>query len=290
MTEIFISYRREDASGHANSIYAHLAKRVGASEIFLDTGRMEAGSRWLEETKVQIESCEICLVIIGRHWNTARLKNRDDVVRLELEMALNRKQGIIPVLVDGADLPVARDLPTSLKELPSWQAVWLNHRSYEGYQHDLDTLAKRARALLAQRGRYGIIHVSRSSASDVPFMGWLEPIFGKASGPGLYVSADERISSNDLVSELNYREYFHIVVPVGICSVQAASVGKAHDKTRTDVKTFMIKAGEHKAFIVTDVKHPYWLEENEFSGVFVASKETDGREAQLPHLDDFPHR
>jgi hypothetical protein len=79
----------------------------------------------------------------------------------------------------------------------------------------------------------------------------------------------------------------HSFDPVGICSIQAGV-----EKTRvwTDVKTFMIKAGEHKAFTFEDHHQPHLLKEQDVNYAYRRSKETDGREAQLPALEDFPHR
>jgi hypothetical protein len=52
----------------------------------------------------------------------------------------------------------------------------------------------------------------------------------------------------------------------------------------------MIKAGEHKSFLFEEAHDPYRLEERDANFIYFARKETDGREAQLPALDDFPHR
>jgi hypothetical protein len=150
-----------DASGHAISIYERLKETFGSSEVFLDTAGMQAGSRWQEETRAQLESCEVCVVIIGRQWAPERLGGREDLVRFELETALNGNKALIPVLVDNAELPGVNELPPSLRSLLSWQAVWLDHRTYGAYKQDLSTLVDRIRALFMQRGVYGVIRVYR---------------------------------------------------------------------------------------------------------------------------------
>jgi TIR domain len=164
MAEIFITYRRDDALGHATSIYEHLIGQFGAPAVFIDIGSIMAGSRWLEQTKAQVDSCEVCIPVIGQRWRPERLRDKDDPVRLELETALNGNKAMIPVLVDGANLPAISDLPPSLKDLPSWQAIWLDHRSYETYQHGLMTLVERIGTLLDRRGfvrpqPYGVVQL-----------------------------------------------------------------------------------------------------------------------------------
>ena len=60
------------------------------------------------------------LAVIGPHWLAAgqdgqrRLDDPADFVRLEIEAALARGVRVIPVLVDGAQLPRPEQLPASL--------------------------------------------------------------------------------------------------------------------------------------------------------------------------------
>ena len=71
-----------------------------------------------------VGSCAVLLVVIGGWWLTAtgedgrrRLDDPGDFVRLEIEAALARHVRVIPVLVDGARMPRAADLPASLEGL-----------------------------------------------------------------------------------------------------------------------------------------------------------------------------
>jgi hypothetical protein len=60
-----------------------------------------------------------------------RLDDPQDWVRLEIEAAIKRGVRIIPVLVDGARMPSASELPSSLQGLARRQAVALNPASLD---------------------------------------------------------------------------------------------------------------------------------------------------------------
>ena len=69
------------------------------------------------------------IVLIGRTWlNSAgphgrRLDDPHDFVRLEVASALRQKIPVIPVLVGGAKMPAADDLPAPLAPLAQVNAI-----------------------------------------------------------------------------------------------------------------------------------------------------------------------
>ena len=71
----------------------------------------------IQETFRQID---ILIAVIGPNWlainptSPARMQDKTDPVRVELETALERKTRIIPVLVDGAKMPNSTDLPPEI--------------------------------------------------------------------------------------------------------------------------------------------------------------------------------
>lgn len=77
------------------------------------------------------------IAIIGPNWlgtqddGPRRLDDPDDWVRLEVEAAISRGIRVIPVLVDGARMPVETELPQSLRGLARRQAVTLNPASLD---------------------------------------------------------------------------------------------------------------------------------------------------------------
>jgi hypothetical protein len=84
-----------------------------------------------------VGSCDVLIAVIGKRWLTSsegegnrRLDNPDDFVRLEVATALKRNIRVIPVLVDGASMPPARDLPDDLKSLVRRNAVEVSHTRF----------------------------------------------------------------------------------------------------------------------------------------------------------------
>jgi len=130
---IFISYRREDTAYPAGWLYDRLADRYGAGQVFKDVDSIELGDNFVEVITSAVGSCDVLLALIGPQWlmipdehGRRRLDSPDDFVRLEIEAALTRKVLVIPILVDGAKMPRAEELPDSLAELVRRQALELS--------------------------------------------------------------------------------------------------------------------------------------------------------------------
>lgn len=143
-TGIFLSYRREDSKAHAGRICDHLADHFGAEHVFFDIDSIPAGEDFVDYLQSQISACDIMVVVIGPDWLKAsdgddrrRLDDPLDFVRLEIAQALVRKIPIFPVLVDGAEMPRAVDLPDDLAPFSRKQATRLN---YEGYRNQVTSL------------------------------------------------------------------------------------------------------------------------------------------------------
>ena len=100
---IFISYRRDDSSGHAGRLADRLVEHFGRNRIFVDTDTIEPGEDFVTAIERAVGSCEILVAVIGRHWlsagGTGRLNDPNDFVRLEIATALRRDIRVIPVLV-----------------------------------------------------------------------------------------------------------------------------------------------------------------------------------------------
>ena len=131
---IFISYRREETAGQAGRLYDRLSGRFGAGRVFMDVDSIAIGVDFTTAITEAVSGCDILLALIGREWLTLtdsrgqrRLDDPDDFVRVEIEAALQRDIRVVPVLVEGAVLPQAADLPTSLRMLVRRQALMLSH-------------------------------------------------------------------------------------------------------------------------------------------------------------------
>jgi hypothetical protein len=105
------------------------------------------------------------LVVIGPNWlgvrdesGGRRLDNPDDFVAIEIAGALARDIRVIPVLVDGARMPKAGELPDSLKPLARRQAVDVRHSHFG---HDAEETAS-VRATPQKNQRYQLWNQRRA--------------------------------------------------------------------------------------------------------------------------------
>ena len=135
---IFISYRREETAYPAGWLFDRLEEKCGAGQIFKDVDSIELGDDFVEVITRAVGSCDVLLAVIGDRWLTVtdkqgrrRLDDRNDFVRLEIEAALKRKVRIIPILVDGASMPHADELPAAIAGLARRQALELSPSRFE---------------------------------------------------------------------------------------------------------------------------------------------------------------
>lgn len=152
MRAIFISYRRDDASGEAGRLFDDLVAKFGSDRVFMDVSGIEPGRDFRKVIDENVASCGVLLAVIGKAWVDAkdehgqrRLDDPSDFVRLETGSALKRDVIVIPVLVRGAAMPRADQLPDDLKELAYRNGVELTHARWGS---DVELLVKALRAHL----------------------------------------------------------------------------------------------------------------------------------------------
>ena len=145
MTAVFISYRRQDSQPYARDLHSRLAARFGAERVFMDL-EIGAGERWRDRLEAAVAASTVLLAVIGPRWSGGRLEDPEDWVRSEIGAGLRSGIAVVPVLVGGARLPTAEELPAELRGLPEWQAIELTDARW-----DYDT----ARLLEAVAGRLG---------------------------------------------------------------------------------------------------------------------------------------
>ncbi|MGH8488664.1 MAG: TIR domain-containing protein [Gammaproteobacteria bacterium] len=146
MRAIFISYRRDDAEGQAGRLFDDLTQHFGDDAVFMDVAAIEPGRDFRRAIDEQVASCGVLLTIIGKSWLTAndesgarRLDDPMDFVRLETASALKRDIPVVPVLVHGARMPRADELPEDLKALAFRNGVELTHARWDS---DVQVLVK----------------------------------------------------------------------------------------------------------------------------------------------------
>jgi hypothetical protein len=171
MPEIFLSYRRADATDSAGRLFNKLSERFGHEQVFRDLESIEAGENFEQSIQDAIGTAGAVLVVIGPRWlalqgedGKRRLDDPLDYVRREIELALSLDTTVIPVLVEGAPLPAAASLPRAVDSLTKRNAIALSNERWDA---DVEVL-------LQQLERSGIAPVERS-----------EPL--QAAGPrGIY--------------------------------------------------------------------------------------------------------
>lgn len=164
MDGIFISYRRDDSAGYAGRLYDRLSAHFGADQVFMDVEGIELGTDFVTAIEQAVSSCKVLVVVIGDEWLSTtdpagrrRLEDPNDFVRLETRVALEREIRVVPVLVGGALMPRADELPEELKSLARRQAIEISHKQWEASTRELiralnTMLGKRADAGVTEPG------------------------------------------------------------------------------------------------------------------------------------------
>jgi len=153
--KIFVNYRRDDSAANALAIASYLERAFGGARVFIDVDRLRAGQNFPQELEKRLSECAVMVCLIGPGWLDARneegARRRDDPkdwVRLEIERALARGLTVIPVLVEGACLPKAGNLPDTLKPLVELHAVSIATNSFRsdmaGLTRDIHEIASGA--------------------------------------------------------------------------------------------------------------------------------------------------
>jgi hypothetical protein len=147
MPRIFISYRRDDSNQITGRVYDRLVYEFGKEDIFRDLDNIGLGINFRDHISSEISDCAVVLVIIGNKWvsitddiDNKRLNDPNDLVRIEVEIALNYQPPklIVPVLVNNAKMPKSIDLPESLQELVKRNAATV--RDDPDFHRDMNRL------------------------------------------------------------------------------------------------------------------------------------------------------
>jgi hypothetical protein len=128
---VFISYRRSDEPFVAQLIYFMLLEALPRGSVFIDVERLAPGRSFDTQLMSAVANSDVLLVVIGPKWlrnstpGTMRLDDPNDYVRREISVALQANKEVIPLLLEGAELPPISSLPVDLASLPAMQGVRL---------------------------------------------------------------------------------------------------------------------------------------------------------------------
>ena len=154
--KVFINYRRDDSAGHAGRVRDRLAHELGRDLLFMDVDAISLGANFSKVLHEEVAKCGVLLAVIGPNWSDVRdehgnrrLDDPNDFVRIEITAALQRDIPVIPILLDGARIPKADQLPDDLKELASRNGLDVRHASFHT---DMDRLILGLKGQLDQAG------------------------------------------------------------------------------------------------------------------------------------------
>jgi hypothetical protein len=247
---IFISYRREETAGYAGRLYDRLSDRFGEDRVFMDVDSIAIGVDFTRAVIEAVSACNILLALIGQDWSAItdsegkrRIDNPDDFVRVEIETALQRDIRVVPVLVDGAVLPQADDLPPSLRPLTRRQALKLSHA---GFRSEISRLvAEVDKVLEAEPDRFAEPPKTppRASAPHVPLPRVLQVGRAAAFSPdGTQLATIDLQQASIWDLQTGAVRTLWLAGPVTFSMVTVAAVAFSPDGTRLAASSYSDKA------------------------------------------------
>lgn len=133
---IFLCYRRHDSSIPANRLF-QLLNAGYPDQVFQDVESIDIGVDWADRLRESLLSADVLVVVIGPEWQTMatkrglRINDPADYVHIEVTTALKHDIRIIPVLLEGAQLPQSGVLHPDLEALLRRQAFNLHDNTFE---------------------------------------------------------------------------------------------------------------------------------------------------------------
>jgi hypothetical protein len=152
---IFIAYRRSDQDVAAHWIHQGPAVHYGRENVFIDVDDIKAGQDYRVQLRAALSKVNVLLVVIGKDWlerdkrrfMALRIKNKGDWVRFEIEFALKQNILTIPILINGATMPLKKQLPPELDRLRYLQSIEYNtaRDSFARLTFEIDLAMTRSR-------------------------------------------------------------------------------------------------------------------------------------------------
>jgi TIR domain len=210
MSKIVISYRRSDALGTARNIFDRLAAHYGRDSVFMDIDSIPFGIDFREHINEALQECQVLVAVVGPNWLGARdqvpsrIMDENDLVRIEVEAALQRRIPVIPILVDQAVMPKVTDLPEGLKDFAFRNAAEVDVG--RDFNQHVDRLLRSMDRLLA--GTSGGLSAVEQAAGGPDHLTGPEPNLNAADGFKAILSrskwAQALVANPDQLPEVRY--------------------------------------------------------------------------------------
>ena len=131
MARVFVSYRRADGAygvGWLAERLRSLDTITGVETAFHDAG-LRAGDDFHEALDAEIAASDLVIAVIGPEWlgeragGAARITDPDDWVMREIASAFEQGTVVLPVLIGGAEHPLASQMHPAISELARLHAL-----------------------------------------------------------------------------------------------------------------------------------------------------------------------
>lgn len=197
MSGVFLSYRRSDTAYIAGRLRDDLVEHFGRDlVVFRDVESMPLG-HFPDQIAGAVRDCEVVLVLIGAGWLAAadaegkrRIDDPEDWVRREVAIGLSSGKVVVPVLLEGATLPPAAELPGDLAGLPLQQAVELPDSRWD---YELARLVDQLTAVLGVPSDARVF-TGPWASPDAPVVVTVEKVEVRPAGMRFHLTVDNRTS------------------------------------------------------------------------------------------------
>jgi hypothetical protein len=179
MATIVISYRREDSKWIADRIFDRFESHYGKGNVFMDIDSIPFGLDFRDHIRETLDRCDVMVALVGPNWigrtrTGDHILNETDWVRIEVEAALKKKIPLIPLLIDGSQMPKSDELPDSLKNFVFRQAAAIERENFHAQMDKViasidQHLSKLERHKLVEHAASQPVH-SKIQKAQVPSM------------------------------------------------------------------------------------------------------------------------
>jgi hypothetical protein len=160
---VFINYRRSDCLAEAQELKRELQERIKGVDVYLDIDENRGGEHYIDRINDEIRDRRVFICMIGPRWlepaaadsderPLPRIRQKDDLVRKEIEAAILRNKQILPVRVGDVDMPTREALPDTLFMLPEKHARPLRQGRHR--QGDFNAIANDVRRMLKSESKW----------------------------------------------------------------------------------------------------------------------------------------
>ena len=124
VARVFVSYRRADGVYAVGWLAARLRllDLVNGVETAFHDSTLRAGDDFPDALQDELDQCDLVIAVISPEWYAARdgelrIKDPDDWVVREIATAFSSGTRVLPILIGGAEHPLASQLHDSIADL-----------------------------------------------------------------------------------------------------------------------------------------------------------------------------